>query len=132
MLHKIKHGNVPQIIKNYCTWNEEGARRWHQIKPDNNSLKMVKKLPKFQQTNVWNATINDQNRELTENPKTKTFGKQLKQLLIQKYETTCNMKGCYSCEQEHKKQREMQEKREKEKEKEREEKKREYEQQQKE
>ena len=125
MLHKIKHGNVPEIIKHYCMWNEEGSRRWHQIKTENTSLKMVKKLPKFQQVNIWNETINDLNRDLTENPKTKTFGKKLKQLLLQKYETTCRKKGCYSCEQEKKKQKELQEKKEKENEKEREKKKKE-------
>ena len=130
MLHKIKHGSVPEIIQDYCSWNEEGTRRWHQIKTENNSLKMVKKLPKFQQINIWNKTINEHNRELTEITKTKTFGKKLKEVLLQEYETTCTKKGCYSCEQERLKLLEMERRKEEEKEKEREQKRKEYQQNQ--
>ena len=52
MLHKIKHKNVPEIIQDYCEWNSTESRRWHQIKTENNSLKMTKKLPKFTQINA--------------------------------------------------------------------------------
>ena len=132
MLHKIRHGKVPEIIKDYCECNEEGTRRWHQIRTENSSHRMIKKLPKFQQTNVWNKTIDDKNRELTEIPKTETFGKKLKQHLMLKYQTSCNKTGCYSCNQEKIRLEEIERSKEEEREIEREKMRREYQQQQKE
>ena len=114
MLHKIYKENVPEIIKNYCTWNTENSRRWYHIKKENSNKRIIKQLPKFHQVNAWNETITEHNSEMINVHSTKTFGRNLKKQIIAGYETTCEISGCYSCNEEKEKERIKAEKRQKE------------------
>ena len=121
MLHKVYKENVPEPIKNYCKWNEVNSRRWFQIKKENKRGKIIQQLPKYHQVNTWNETITEHNCDMIHTHSTKTFGKKLKTQLIANYETTCEITGCYSCNEEkakeklrqEQKQRELEEEREK-------------------
>ena len=106
--------NVPEIIKNYCTWNTENSRRWYHIKKENSNKRIIKQLPKFYQVNTWNETITEHNSEMINVHSTKTFGRNLKKQIIAGYETTCEISGCYSCNEEKEKERIKAEKRQKE------------------
>ena len=120
MLHKVYKENVPEIIKNYCKWNNEDSRRWHNIKKENNNKRIIKYLPKYYQVDAWNETITAENSDLLRLHNTKTFGKKLKERLIAGYETTCEINGCYSCNEEKAKEKLKKEMREREREEEKE------------
>ena len=96
-LNKIRNGEAPNILENYCAWNEPTSRRWYQIKTPCKIGAISRLLPQFEQANKWNKFFTDQNSLDIDTLSTKKLSKRWKQEIIDSYYQECDLSKCYSC-----------------------------------
>ena len=100
MLYKVYTEQVPELLLNYCSWNEKDSRRWYMIRLPVRQSRMDKILPYRHQINLWNSFFSEETSELLQvEVSGKSFAKKLKATMLQSYYEECDLKHCYSCKE---------------------------------
>ena len=98
MLYKIYTDQVPELLINYCNWNDKESRRWYMIKLPVKGSRLDKILPYTHQILQWNTFFNEETAELLRFEVTgKSFAKKIKEHILQTYYEECELRHCYSC-----------------------------------
>ena len=97
-LYKVKHDQVPELLYHYCKWLPEDSRRWYQIVIPVKQNKIDRILPQYHQFNTWNKFFDESSIELLRfEVSGKSFGKNIKNHIMNTYYSECEHKFCYSC-----------------------------------
>ena len=99
-LYKVKTTQVPELLLNYCHWNDKNSRRWFNIRFPVQYAHMDKILPQRHQFQVWNTFFTEETIDLLEyEVTTKNFSKNIKARIMESYYEECTEKHCYSCKE---------------------------------
>ena len=96
-LNKVRNGEAPNILANYCEWNDLESRRWFQIKTPCRVNAITRSLPQYEQINVWNKFFTEQTALDIDSYTTKKLSKKWKQDILSSYYNECDLSKCYSC-----------------------------------